>query len=358
MRASAKVILFSLLLTVFATTHADAQNSPVDVSVTYPSVTKNYQTLSLSGTIESSQDALLSPLESGVVAELFVEVGDEVKQGQALLALDNKLGLLAERQAQANLKAAEVALSEAQRLYKEVDTLSKQQLAAKTLVEERSTNVARAEAELSRLQATLDLQQEILKRHVLTSPFSGVIYQRMVDVGEWITPASGVLAIVSQQDKRLSIEVPQEYYGVFSQLNSPIKVMPDSHSQYIVMGSIERLVGVSNRQTRSFTAHIALPSDPKMLIGMSAQAEVTLPDTEQTAFWLPASALKQHPDGGWSIFAAVDNRAKRVIVEILKERGDLVLVTNASVDQAYVTTGVELLSDNVQLNINKNAPAS
>ena len=62
MRASAKVILFSLLLTVFVNTHADAQNSPVDVSVTYPSVTTNYQTLLLTGTIESSQDAYYRPL--------------------------------------------------------------------------------------------------------------------------------------------------------------------------------------------------------------------------------------------------------------------------------------------------------
>lgn len=334
------------------------QAAPVEVSVGYPVSTKKYQTLLLTGTVETPQDALLAPLESGVVAKLSVEVGDRVEQGQVLLSLDDKLVRLTVRQAEANLTAAQVALKESQRLYQEVETLSRQQLAAKTLLEQRLTNVASAEAEVARLQANLDLQQEILKRHVLIAPFSGVIYQRMVDVGEWITPASGVLALASLQDKRLNIEVPQEYYGLFSQLEGQIKVLPDSRNQSTVMGRLERMVAVSDRQTRSFTAHISLPDDADLLVGMSARAEINLPDTAQTAFWLPATAIKQHPDGGASIFAVVDNRAKRVLINIIQQRGDAVLVTDAQADQAYVTSGVELITDDTELKVNSTSPAS
>ena len=330
-----------------------ASAAPVDVSVTYPTPTKNYQTLLLTGTVESDQDALLAPLESGLVATLHVEVGDQVEKGQALLTLDNTLALLAERQAIADLKVAEVALADAKRLFQETEALSKQQLAAKTLREQRMSEVASAEAELARQEANLDLQREILNRHVLNAPFAGVIYQRSVDVGEWLTTATGVLSLVSFQNRRLSIQVPQEYYGLLSELNSAIKVLPGSRNQSIVMGKLERMVGVSKSQSRTFTAHVALPSDADLLIGMSAQAEINLPDTEQTVFWLPVSTIKQHPDGGASIFAVINNRAKRILVNIIERRGDAVLVTNAESGQAYVSSGVELITDNTELKINE-----
>lgn len=330
-----------------------AKAAPVDVSVAYPIATKNYQTLLLTGTVESDQDSLLAPLESGLVAALHVEVGDKVEQGQALLTLDNKLALLAERQAMANLKAGEVALADAKRLFQETEALSKQQLAAKTLREQRVTDVAKAEAELARLEANLDLAREILNRHVLKAPFAGVIYQRAVDVGEWITPSFGVLSLVSYQNTRLSVQVPQEIYGLLNQLSSPIKVLPGSRNQAIVMGKLERIVGVSDSQSRTFTAHVALPEEANLLIGMSAQAEIKLPDTEQTAFWLPVSSIKQHPDGGASIFAVVDNRAKRILIDIIERRGDSVLVAKAKAGQPYVSSGVELITDNTELNINE-----
>lgn len=341
------------LLVLGITSSCAALAAPVDVSVTYPSPTKHYQTLLLTGTVESDQDALLAPLESGLVATLHVEVGDQVERGQALLTLDNKLALLAERQAMADHKAAEVALADAKRLFQETEALSKQQLAAKTLREQRMTEVASAEAELARQEANLDLRREILNRHVLNAPFAGVVYQRSVDVGEWITPATGVLSLVSYQNRRLSIQVPQEYYGLLTQLNSAIKVLPGSRNQSIVMGKLERIVGVSNSQSRTFTAHVALPSEADLLIGMSAQAQINLPDTEQTAFWLPVSTIKQHPDGGASIFAAVNNRAKRILIDIIERRGDAVLVTNAEAGQAYVSSGVELITDNTELKINE-----
>lgn len=168
---------------------------------------------------------------------------------------------------------------------------------------------------------------------MLNAPFAGVTYQRSIDVGEWITPSTGVLSLVSYQNRRLSIQVPQKYFGLLNQLNSPIKVLPGSRNQSIVMGKLERIVGVSNSQSRTFTAHVALPAEANLLIAMSAQAEINLPDTGQNAFWLPVSTIKQHPDGGASIFAVVNNRAKHILIDIIERRGDSVLVTHAEACQ-------------------------
>ncbi|MDC8830672.1 efflux RND transporter periplasmic adaptor subunit [Alteromonas gilva] len=328
-----------------------AQENPVTVSVAYPVATQQYQSVTLSGSVESAFDAVLAPLEAGVVAKLHVEVGDTVSQGQPLLELNSRLAELAQQQAEAELQVGKVALSEARRLLDEVDALTQQQLAAKTLYQQRSAAVANAEAQLSQLSSTLALRKEIVSRHTLTAPFDGVIYQRSVDVGEWIEPTTPALALVSQKHKRLSIEVPQEYYRYFNTLDSAITVTPDNTRFTSVEGRLTRLVAASGNQGRTFTAHISLPADTELLVGMSASAEVNLPNVVSNQAWLPASAIKQHPDGGASVFAVKNNRAERVLVNIVRRQGDTVLLENVSEQQLYVAKGISRLSNNTQVTI-------
>jgi len=335
--------LFILLVGVGLSCPASAQDSPIEVTAAYPVASQKYQSITLSGAVSAANDAFLAPLQAGLVDKLFVEVGDHVTQGQPLLSLDSKLAELARQQAEAELEVGTVAYNEAERLLKEVDALSQQQLAAKTLFQQRQAELANAKAELARLKATLALRKEIVARHTLKAPFDGIIYQRDVDVGEWVEPTTAVLGLVSQQSKRLTIEVPQEYYSYFTNLDGDISIHPDTGLHDTITGRLERLVAASGSQGRSFTAHIGLPETTDLLVGMSAEAEIMLPQLENKQVWLPASAIRQHPDGGASVFAINNNKASRVLVNIVRQQGDAVLVANASEGQLYATSGVSRL---------------
>ena len=58
------------------------------VSTTLPKQSSIAQTLSLSGSLTAEKRALLSPRVDGLVAEVLVDAGSEVKKGQVLLKLD------------------------------------------------------------------------------------------------------------------------------------------------------------------------------------------------------------------------------------------------------------------------------
>ena len=167
--------LFILLSCMGICFPSSAQDSPIEVTAAYPVASQKYQSITLSGAVSSANDAFLAPLQAGLVDKLFVEVGDHVQQGQPLLTLDSKLAELALQQAEAELEVGTVAYNEAERLLNEVDALSQQQLAAKTLFQQRKAEVANAKAELARLKATLALRKEIVARHTLKAPFDGVI---------------------------------------------------------------------------------------------------------------------------------------------------------------------------------------
>ena len=345
-----------LIIMLFATANyatAQSQQSPINVDVFYPNQTQSNLTIILTGTVEAKQRAHLAPLDAGRVEQLEVEIGDIVTTGQTLLSLDSKLAELEVQAAKASLMATQVNLNEANRLYQEVLMLSKQQLVAQTLISERAALLANSEAQLANAQATLSLRQELLNRHTLQAPFAGVIAQRNVDLGEWITQQTPVLTLVAQDDLRLTISIPQQYYSrLAKQLNVSVKVVPDSVDAASFSAVLNRFIPVSDPVTRTFMAQIDLPKESNLVAGMSARAQISLPNTSQNTFMLPRSAIKQHPDGGSSVFIVKNGMAKRIITSYVQMSGNLVEISDHPVDLPYIVTGVELLKDGTPVTAN------
>ncbi|GEM_PF-746513 len=343
----------SLIFIVLLHANAFAQNI-IEVDVFIPESAQNAnQTIFLTGTVEAEQHANLAVLEAGVVKQLFVEVGDNVTAGQKLMTLDATLANLTLSEATAALSAAQVARDEAQRLYEEVLALSKKQVVAQTLIAERNAALAAAEAALIQQGANVELRKEVLNRHTLYAPFAGVIAQRHADLGEWVTQQTPVYTLIEQNNLRLSVAIPQEYYGLLSGKAVSAKVQPDFQNADTVYAQLDRLVAVTDNQSRTLTGHIYLPDDTTLLAGMSASAQIVLPNQSADIVWLPRTALKVHPDGGSSVFVVKDNTARRVLVEVVDQNTDQIAVKNTSADQVFVASGVELLKDGDSLQVNK-----
>lgn len=322
------------------------------VSVITPSLQSQQDVLRLTGTVEASQNAALASLESGSVASIHAEVGDLVKQGQLLVTLNDTLAKLKLEELEAQLSAASVATQEAKRRYEEVTALSQRQVVAQTLLAERKAQHAEAAAQEKRQRASVAVQKEIVARHHLLAPFSGIIATRTVDVGEWVTQQSHLFQLTSTDAWRLSVEVPQEYFTILKS-DAPIRVQvsPDVAGVAGFESKLERLVGVSNSISRTLTAHVNVPADSGLVVGMSASAEIHLPNTGSVIGWLPRTALKLHPDGGYSVFKITNNVAQRVLVELVEQQANRVAITNLEPDGQYVISGVELLKDGDWVNV-------
>lgn len=338
---------------VAATTAGNAQQT-ISVDVVYPEPRNDEQNLSLSGTVEAKQQAQLASLESGLVNKIHVEVGDLVTSGQPLLELDNKLALLSLSNSKANLEAAQVNLDEAKRLFKEALDLSEKQVIAATLIAQREANVKASQAELSQVKAQVDFQQAIVERHILTAPFDGVIVGRQVEVGEWLTSQDDAFTLISQNNLRVNISVPQEYFYALSNQDSVrVTVTPDLSSADAIQASITRLVPASTNLARAFIALVDLPSNSSLMPGMSVSAQVALPNTNADELVLPRSAIKMHPDGGSSVFVVENNKAKRINTPFSRINNEQIAIPNPSINLPFIVTAVELLVDNSSVTINQ-----
>lgn len=189
---------FTLRYTVFR-----PKPVPVTVFVVARGPVEDTVTNSKAGTIMTRHRAKLSPALGGRVAEVKVEKGDRVRAGQMLLRIDDS-------EYRARVELAERALSAANEGAKEAcltaelaerELTRSEGLVRDRMISEQLLDQARnrrdgtaaacqaAHARSSQLSSEVDVARTELGKTVLRAPFDGIVAERTVERGEWISPS-------------------------------------------------------------------------------------------------------------------------------------------------------------------------
>lgn len=353
-----RVLSINMAFLLLSVTSFIAAANTVDVEVVYAKQQSKSLELTLSGNVQALNDAQLATQESGIVQTIMVDAGDKVKKGQVLLSLDDSLAVIELTQAQAEASSARIKYQEDLRLHHEIVGLAKKEVVAKTLLAERKSNVANSKAILSQAQAKVKRQQAVVQRHKLIAPFDGTIATRNVDLGEWVSPQTRVLQLVSSQSLRVFVDIPQEhFYRIQASTSVPAIVTPDFSSNNVMNLELSQVNLVSDQASRTFQGRIDLPMTSYLVSGMSAKVILMLPSQQSAQVNLPKSALKRHPDGSYSVYSVIDNAVKRIAVRLISSNFDKVLVQGVPDNAAIITSGNELLIDNMSVTIVSNKGA-
>lgn len=149
------------------------------------------------GQIEAVQAIDLRPEISGRLVRILAREGTEVRAGTALFKIDD----------------AEL-LSQVARLEAERD-LAEQALArTRELIERNASSQADlelAEASFRSAEAQLQLQQTRLDRTVVRAPFGGVVGERYVSLGDYVTSSDALTTLQTVDPQRASFQVPERF---------------------------------------------------------------------------------------------------------------------------------------------------
>ncbi|MCL5974312.1 MAG: biotin/lipoyl-binding protein, partial [Gammaproteobacteria bacterium] len=102
---------------------SQASLATTPVSVSRPIVSESTETLTLSGSLTAERRASLSPRVDGLVKEVLVDAGYQVKQGDILLRQDAAIARQQLEQVKAATNEAQAAANEAGRLVEEAKRL-------------------------------------------------------------------------------------------------------------------------------------------------------------------------------------------------------------------------------------------
>lgn len=220
------IALFSITLTTISCGEKEAKatvdNTPA-IPVTVQAVTDNTNSpfLTASGKVQAENSAQLSTRMMGFVDKVTVNVGDKVRQGQLLVAINNT-DLQAKRaQVNAGITEATAAFNNAEKDYNRFKNLFADNSASQKELDDMTANFNMAKA---RLEAAQQMKNEINAQFAytnITAPFSGVITSKNVKKGDMANPGQPLISIESPGNFEVIAMVPETE---ISQINKNTKV--------------------------------------------------------------------------------------------------------------------------------------
>lgn len=159
------------------------------------SVTKRY-----TGHVTTKASVNLLVRVSGELLHIGFKEGDTVREGQMLYELDNIRYMAEVKNAKARVAECEARLIYAELSLSRAEGLYDQKAGTKEEEDKAESEYLAAQAALLSAEAQLITVEDDLKNTRITAPISGRIGQTYYTVGNYLTPASGILATINQLD--------------------------------------------------------------------------------------------------------------------------------------------------------------
>lgn len=304
--------IFLLRLTVF-------KSQPVPVTVYRVGSGRVEDTVvnSRAGTIKSRLRAEMSPGISGLVTEIAVKKGSQVKQHDVLLRLDDsehraqvQLARSALEAARSAAHQAQLEAANAQRDWKRTQALAQSQVVSETLIDQAHTRAlateaasATAQARIQEAEASLAAAQAILAKTTMKAPFDGVVLDVSTEVGEWISPSPPgvfippVVDLIAPASLYLSAPIDEADVARIK-VGLAVRITLDAFRGKSFAGTLtyaSSFVETRQEQNRTLEVEAVFTDNPlptNLLPGLSADLEVIL-DARDNVLRIPTYALME-----------------------------------------------------------------
>jgi HlyD family secretion protein len=302
------------------------------VTVVVPGTTSVAGTINATGTLAAKRALPVGSVgDGGAVAEVLVDAGQWVRQGQVLAVIDRSVQVeqAANQSAQIMAAQADARLAQANldRALKLVDRGFISKADIDRLTATRDGAVARvhvAQAQLGEINAKI-------RRLSIVAPAAGLLLERNVDPGQVVSSGGTALFRIAQGgEMELQARLSESDLAQLS-LGEAAQVTPvgSSHS---FTGHIWQLSPEIDPQTRQGTARIALAYAPELRPGGFASVDIHAGTMQ--APMLPESALLSDAQGSYVFVVGKRNKVERRGVKIG-------MVTDKGIAVAQGLTGSE-----------------
>jgi multidrug efflux pump subunit AcrA (membrane-fusion protein) len=372
---------------------ADKGEGPLAVSVTQTQLVELRREVEAVGTLAARDETVVSAEVEGRVAKLVADMGDRVVAGAPLVMLDAeklryrvdehraaldqtraRLGArgaeLPDAEQTPEVVSAQAQLTEAgQRLTRAKQLAEKDLLPAQELERaETELETARAAhaaalasarnllAEVNAREAALNGAARALEDATIRAPFDGVVAQRLVSPGQFVSVQTPVMRIVRLHPLRLTADIP-ERFGPAIQVGHTVSVRVDAYPDAPVEGRVTRISPAVDTRSRAFAIEAEIPNeDGKLKPGTFARARI-LTDRIDRTLAIPVTAV-QTRYGRSLVFIVRDGKLAASEVKLGDRLGARVeILEGLEPGLTIVSEGVEGLTDGQEVAPRGGGPA-
>ena len=164
---------------------------------------------SFDAVVEAVRQTTLSAQVAGAVVALHVKVGDSVKAGQELLRIDARAAQQNVAGSSAQVEAAQAALQVATKELERQKQLLQKQYISQGAFDRAQAQWDAAKAQVKALQAQTQAAQTQSGFFVLNAPYSGVVSEVPVTLGDMALPGRPLLTLHDPAALRITAHIPQ-----------------------------------------------------------------------------------------------------------------------------------------------------
>ena len=166
------------------------------------------QTVSANGTLTPLVLVNVGTQVSGTVKKLYVDFNDKVVAGQKMLELDQSLLLAQAKQSEANVVNVVASVELARANSVRMKALFEKEYVSRQEYDQAMQVMKSAEAQLAQARAAAEKDRVNLGYTVITSPVSGVVVARLVDLGQTVAASfqTPVLIQIAQDLSKMAID--------------------------------------------------------------------------------------------------------------------------------------------------------
>ncbi len=310
---------------------------PVDV-ITVQNCPSSFP-LTLPGETAAWYESTIYARVDGYVGAWNVDIGDHVKKGQVLAAIETPDldAKLAAAQAKVKASRALVVARQADADFAKT-TYQRWKDSPKGVVSEQERDAKRtaydsAVAQLNEAKAQVGLDQAVVDRYtVLTefkkvvAPYDGTITERHIDIGNLVTDGktntTPLYCMVKDDPIRVFVNVPQSVAGEIN-VGASTEIKAENIPDRDFKGKITRTANSINPKARTLRVEADIPNPDHALVpGMYVNVAFQVPT--EGSVQVPAASLVFRSDGPYVGVVDSDNRITFRKVTIVRDNGSTV----------------------------------
>jgi len=212
------------------------------------------------GNLVAYQGVNITTEVSGIITRINFDSGNEIKAGTLLVELDN-------RTETANLESAQAQLDADDSQYQRLLKLKDQSFVTKNDIDTQASlvNISKAQVRVAEVA---------LAKKKIYAPFSGKLGIRQVDLGEYVTPVTNIVTLLSFDKLYLDFTLPE---GKFKDLviDQAIEFKVRAHPDEIFSARVEIWNSQLDTSTRNISVRAVVDNRDRLLApGMFADMNV------------------------------------------------------------------------------------
>ncbi len=246
----------------------------------------------LDGVLEAVHRSTVSSEVDARVMELPFDVDDYVEKGEVIVRFRDADQQAQMATAQATLQEARAQLTEARQAFERGRELIERELIARAELDRLTSTFESTQARVNAAEAGVRAAQENLERTVVRAPYSGIVEERHIELGETAGAGQPLLTGLSLEHLRAVVEVPQSLVGPLREHGEARVILPDGTS---LEATDVRISPAASEGSHTFRTRVTLPEgDHQVFPG--TLVKVAFKRGEQDLLRVPASAVVQRSE--------------------------------------------------------------